>query len=58
LDASDGEMKDWCAKNLHYFRDKELDFCGHQNAQFADAISTITSPAVKASTVAILDGVL
>jgi hypothetical protein len=77
LDASDGEMKDWCAKNLHYFRDKELDFVGrfnkkyiigeaefltdfgrHQNAQFADAISTITSSSVKVIPVAILDGVL
>jgi len=34
------------------------DFGGHQNAQFADAISTITTPSVKAITVAILDGVL
>jgi len=34
------------------------DFGGHQNAQFADAISTITNRSVKAITVAILDGVL
>ena len=34
------------------------DFGGHQNAQFNDAISTITTPNVKAVTVAILDGVL
>jgi hypothetical protein len=34
------------------------DFGGHQNAQFADAISTITDTSVKAITVAILDGVL
>lgn len=34
------------------------DFGGHQNAQFNDAISTITSKDVKAVTVAILDGVL
>jgi hypothetical protein len=70
-------MKDWCAKHLHYSRDKGLDFVGrfnkkyvigeakfltdfggHQNAQFADAISTITNPSVKAITIAILDGVL
>jgi hypothetical protein len=34
------------------------DFGGHQNAQFADAISTITDSSIKAVTVAILDGVL
>jgi len=34
------------------------DFGGHQNAQFADAISTITTPSIKAITIAILDGVL
>ena len=34
------------------------DFGGHQNAQFSDAISTITTRGVKAVTVAILDGVL
>jgi hypothetical protein len=34
------------------------DFGGHQNAQFADAISTIQSKNVKAITVAVLDGVL
>jgi hypothetical protein len=34
------------------------DFGGHQNAQFADAISTITNKSVKAITIAILDGVL
>jgi hypothetical protein len=34
------------------------DFGGHQNAQFNDAISTITSKNVKAITVAVLDGVL
>jgi len=34
------------------------DFGGHQNAQFNDAISTITTQGVKAVTVAILDGVL
>jgi hypothetical protein len=34
------------------------DFGGHQNAQFNDAISTITTQGVKAETVAILDGVL
>lgn len=34
------------------------DFGGHQNAQFADAISTIESPNVKAEKIAILDGVL
>ena len=77
LDASDAEMKIWCAKHLHYSRNKGLDFVGrfnkkyvigeakfltdfggHQNAQFADAISTITNSSVKAITVAILDGVL
>jgi DNA modification methylase len=77
LDASDVEMKDWCAKNLNYSRNKGLDFVGrfnkkyiigeakfltdfggHQNAQFADAISTITNSSVKAITIAILDGVL
>lgn len=34
------------------------DFGGHQNAQFNDAISTITTDGVKAIKVAILDGVL
>lgn len=34
------------------------DFGGHQNAQFADAISTIKTPNVKAVKIAILDGVL
>jgi hypothetical protein len=34
------------------------DFGGHQNAQFNDAISTITQSGVKAITVAVLDGVL
>ena len=34
------------------------DFGGHQNAQFADAISTIEMPNVKAVKIAILDGVL
>jgi hypothetical protein len=34
------------------------DFGGHQNAQFADAISTITVESVDAITIAILDGVL
>jgi hypothetical protein len=34
------------------------DFGGHQNAQFADAISTITDKSIKAVTVAVLDGVL
>ena len=34
------------------------DFGGHQNAQFTDAISTITDASVQAITVAILDGVL
>jgi len=34
------------------------DFGGHQNAQFADAISTITNTSVEAITIAILDGVL
>lgn len=33
------------------------DFGGHQNAQFSDAISTITAPDCKATMVAILDGV-
>ena len=77
LDASDAEMKNWCAQHLHYSRDKGLDFVGrfnkkyivgeakfltdfggHQNAQFTDAISTITDASVQAITVAILDGVL
>jgi hypothetical protein len=77
LDASDAEMKVWCARHLQYTRDKGLDFVGrfnkkyvigeakfltdfggHQNAQFADAISTITNSTVKAITIAILDGVL
>ena len=34
------------------------DFGGHQNAQFADAISTLTAPNVNAIQIAILDGVL
>jgi hypothetical protein len=70
-------MKEWCARNLNYSRDKGLDFVGkfndkyiigeakfltdfggHQNAQFADAISTITNSSVQAITIAILDGVL
>ncbi|MDR2622908.1 MAG: restriction endonuclease [Dysgonamonadaceae bacterium] len=34
------------------------DFGGHQNAQFADAISTIETPNVKAEKMAVLDGVL
>jgi hypothetical protein len=34
------------------------DFGGHQNAQFNDAISTVTTKRVKAEKVAILDGVL
>lgn len=34
------------------------DFGGHQNAQFNDAISTVTTPNVHAVKVAILDGVL
>lgn len=34
------------------------DFGGHQNAQFADAITTLNQKNVKAITVAILDGVL
>jgi len=34
------------------------DFGGHQNAQFADAISTIEAQNVKAEKIAILDGVL
>jgi hypothetical protein len=34
------------------------DFGGHQHAQFADAISTIETPNVKAEKIAILDGVL
>jgi hypothetical protein len=34
------------------------DFGGHQNAQFSDAISTITAEGVKAIKIAILDGVL
>lgn len=34
------------------------DFGGHQNAQFNDAISTISTPHVKAIKIAILDGVL
>ena len=34
------------------------DFGGHQNAQFADAISTIKTPNVNAIKIAILDGVL
>ncbi len=34
------------------------DFGGHQNAQFSDAISTITTKGIKAVKIAILDGVL
>lgn len=34
------------------------DFGGHQNAQFADAITTLTQKDVKAEKIAILDGVL
>ncbi|HBF67317.1 MAG TPA: restriction endonuclease, partial [Candidatus Magasanikbacteria bacterium] len=34
------------------------DFGGHQNAQFNDAIATVKAKGVKATTVAILDGVL
>jgi hypothetical protein len=34
------------------------DFGGHQNAQFNDAIATITTKGIKAVTVGILDGVL
>jgi hypothetical protein len=34
------------------------DFGGHQNAQFADAVSTLETPTVKAEKIAILDGVL
>ena len=34
------------------------DFGGHQNAQFSDAISTITDKSTKAIKIAILDGVL
>ncbi|MFA4941461.1 MAG: restriction endonuclease [Patescibacteria group bacterium] len=34
------------------------DFGGHQNAQFADAISTVKTNGVKAEKIAILDGVL
>ena len=34
------------------------DFGGHQNAQFNDAISTISTPRVNAIKIAILDGVL
>ena len=34
------------------------DFGGHQNAQFNDAITTVKAKGVKATTVAILDGVL
>jgi hypothetical protein len=34
------------------------DFGGHQNAQFADAISTVETKNVKAEKIAILDGVL
>ena len=34
------------------------DFGGHQNVQFNDAIDTITDKSIKATTVAILDGVL
>jgi hypothetical protein len=77
LDASDAEMKQWCAGHLNYTRDKGLDFVGrfngkyvigeakfltdfggHQNAQFTDAMSTITTQSVRAEKIAILDGVL
>jgi hypothetical protein len=77
LDASDAEMKQWCASHLNYTRDKGLDFVGrfngkyvigeakfltdfggHQNAQFADAMSTITTQSVRAEKIAVLDGVL
>jgi hypothetical protein len=34
------------------------DFGGHQNAQFNDAISTLTTEGVEAIIIAILDGVL
>jgi len=34
------------------------DFGGHQNAQFEDAITTIRTTGVKATIIAILDGVL
>lgn len=34
------------------------DFGGHQNAQFSDAINTITTEGVKAIKIAVLDGVL
>lgn len=34
------------------------DFGGHQNAQFADAISTLETSNVKATKIAILDGYL
>jgi hypothetical protein len=34
------------------------DFGGHQNAQFVDAISTLTYKGVRAIKIAILDGVL
>lgn len=34
------------------------DFGGHQNAQFSDAVSTLTTKNVKATIIAILDGVL
>lgn len=34
------------------------DFGGHQNAQFADAIATLTNSSLKATPIAILDGVL
>jgi hypothetical protein len=34
------------------------DFGGHQNAQLADAISTIETPNVKTEKIAVLDGVL
>ena len=34
------------------------EFGGHQNAQFNDAISTLKAKGVKATTIAILDGVL
>lgn len=34
------------------------DFGGHQNAQFADAVATLTAPDVRATIIGILDGVL
>ena len=34
------------------------DFGGHQNAQLSDALSTLTTPGVKAIKIAVLDGVV